>query len=96
MKLLEHLAFVQLTPEAVQRLLDLNKSVSELLSNKPRLPEELNFKIRMRNNDKRLNDICFPFIVSVPYHRFVVISYKNLINLNFFLLFRLGRIYQCN
>jgi len=55
---------IKMTPEVVQKLWDINKSVNDLLkdSNK-RLPAELNMNIRMRNSDKRLNDICFGFTI---------------------------------
>jgi len=55
-----------MTPEIVQRLWDINKSVNDLLKDADkRLPAELNMNIRMRNSDKRLNDICFGFTVSL-------------------------------
>ena len=56
----------QMTPEVVQRLLDISKQVDGLLKDADkRLPAELKMNIRMRNNDKRLNDICFVFTVNL-------------------------------
>ena len=57
-------SYFQITPEVVQKLWDINKSINELLKNTDkRLPAELLLKIRMRNNENRLNDICFGFTV---------------------------------
>jgi hypothetical protein len=54
----------QITPEVVQKLWDINKSINELIKDTDkRLPAELSLKIRMRNNENRLNDICFGFTV---------------------------------
>ena len=62
--------FSQITPEVVQKLWDINKSINELLKDTDkRLPADLSLKIRMRNVDNRLNDICFPFTVSTQGHR---------------------------
>lgn len=55
---------IKMTPEVVQRLLDISKQVDGLLKDADkRLPAELKMNIRMRNNDKRLNDICFVFTI---------------------------------
>lgn len=55
---------LNLTPETIQRLRDINKSVGDLLRDvDKRLPVELNMNIRMRNREKRLNDICFSFTI---------------------------------
>lgn len=52
----------KMSSEVVQRLWDINKSVNDLVKDTDkRLPTELNMNIRMRNADKRLNDICFGF-----------------------------------
>ena len=47
----------------VQRLVENRKLIDELFV-KDRLPAQLNMTIRMRNAEKRLNDIQFPFTVS--------------------------------
>jgi len=55
---------LNLTPETIQRLRDINKNVADLLRDvDKRLPVELNMNIRMRNREKRLNDICFSFTI---------------------------------
>ncbi|KAL5248128.1 hypothetical protein ACHWQZ_G017341 [Mnemiopsis leidyi] len=57
---------LKITPEVVQKLWDINKSINELLKNTDkRLPAELLLKIRMRNNENRLNDICFGFTIGM-------------------------------
>ena len=53
----------QVTPGVVQRLVENRKLIDELFV-KDRLPAQLNMTIRMRNAEKRLNDIQFPFTVS--------------------------------
>ena len=52
-----------MTPGVVQRLVENRKLIDELFV-KDRLPAQLNMTIRMRNAEKRLNDIQFPFTVS--------------------------------
>jgi len=52
----------KVTPEVVQRLVENRKLIDELFV-KDRLPAQLNMTIRMRNAEKRLNDIQFPFTV---------------------------------
>ena len=64
-----------MAPEVVQRLLEINKQVEGLLEDYDnRLPAELRMNIRMRNNEKRLNDICFVF--TVKWFVFTVKSFK--------------------
>ena len=54
----------QLSKETIQRLWNISKSIDEMISGN-RLPSQLSMNIRMRNTDQRLNDIQFPFIVSL-------------------------------